>query len=156
MICSSCQRSGYNFHKIDGKVWCGCCDAPGTRTITQGMAESRTGFNPYGVGGLGSLEGLPKLCSITEWREVQKLCRTVSNDKLLLEETPKTRPLPKGKNPLDGPDRTGWLSLDEYYKETPKPKTGNPYGFTPIEDFFNPKPHTKASDLDDIKRLMEG
>lgn len=156
MICSSCQRSGYGFQKIGSKVWCGACDAPGTRTITQGMTESRAGFNPYGVGGLGTLDGLPKLCSLTEWREIQKLCRTISSDKLLLEETPKTRPLPITKNPLNGPDRAGWNNLDEYLKETPKPKTGNPYGFTSVEDYFNPKPVDKSQGLDELKRLMEG
>lgn len=157
MICSQCQRSGYGFQKINGKAWCGGCEAPGTRTLTQSMAESRQGFNPYGTGGVGTLDALPKLCTIAEWREVAKLCRVAANDRLLFEEMPmSTKPLPNLKNPLNGPDRTGWTPLDEYLKETPKPKKGNPYGFTPIEDYFKPNSHDKSCDFNELKRLMEG
>lgn len=156
MICSQCQRSGYGFQKFNGKVWCGGCEAPGARTLTQSMAESRQGFNPYGTGGLGTLDGLPKLCSIAEWREVARLCKIASNDRLLLEETPKTKALPNLKNPLDGPDRSGWTPLDEYLKETPKPKQGNPYGFTSVENYFGSKSQDKSCDFNTLKRLMEG
>jgi hypothetical protein len=153
VICSSCQRSGYGFQKVDGKAWCGCCSSPGTRTIGQTLSEGNTFYG--GRTGPGSVAGLPPLIPIHEWQEVIRLCRRVSNRRLLTEDGPiKTLPLPTAKNPFDGPDRSGWQTLDEYYKQPPKPKTGNPYGFTPLDDFF--KPESKTKDLDHLKRLMEG
>lgn len=147
--------------------FCGACDMPGSRTITQTMAESAGGFNPYGMGGLGTVEALPRLCSLEEWREIARLCKRISNDRLLLEETPRARPLPtNARNPLDGPDRAGWLPLSEYLNKPAQPKNGNPYGFTSVQDFFGskntkvkenkPEPEGRANAFDQLKRLMEG
>lgn len=167
MICSQCQRSGYNFQKMGSKTWCGACDMPGTRTITQTMAESAGGFTPYGMGGLGTINALPKLCTIAEWREIARLCKTISSDRLLLEETPKTLPLPtNSRNPLNGSDRAGWLPLEEYLKQPQQGRSGNPYGFTSVQDYFGskknkvkenkPEPESRSNSFEQLKRLMEG
>ena len=116
MKCFQCHRAGYNFQKINNQPWCGACDTPGARTIYQ--TEGRSGFSPYGLGGLGTVEALPKLCTIQEWREIAKLCRRVSNDKLLFEEGFKAPPLPKCPNPLeDRPGKGNWTPLENYFKD---------------------------------------
>lgn len=115
MICSTCQRSGYSFQKIGSKIWCGSCETPGTRTLTQTMLESASGFNPYGMGSPGTVDGLPKLCSLSEWHEISTLCKKVSKSKLLFEDDFKPLPLPKCKNPLYDTSDSNWMPLEDYY-----------------------------------------
>jgi hypothetical protein len=103
----------------EGNYWCGSCTTPGPRTIYQ--TEGRSGFNPYGLSGRGSIEQLPPIVSLSEWREVVKLCRSVSKSKLLFEDGFKTLPLPKCRNPLeDRPEKDNWTPLENYLKGSDK------------------------------------
>lgn len=121
MVCYQCKRVGYNFLKMEGKAWCGGCEAPGARTIGPGNVA-------FSGGGGGTVTGLPPLVPLHEWNEIIRLCKKVSARRSLTEggsgsnlmEGPiKTLPLPNAKNPLDEKPtdkREGWTPLNEYFK----------------------------------------
>lgn len=120
MLCFNCKTPGYNYQKMGDKFWCGLCSpSEGSgRTITKANTVETVGAY-RGYSGVGSVAALPKIASITEWTEIIRLCKKVSSSSLLLEETPKSLPLPNSKNPLlekPSDKRTGWTPLDEYLK----------------------------------------
>jgi hypothetical protein len=129
MKCFQCGRSGYphTFQtSTDGKNWCGKCDTNGFIT--------KTGIPPASAGGasglsesIGTLRGLPSFATLEEWKEVQRLCKIISNEQLLLEEALKPKAPKPLRDPLALPKKAndGWIPLTEYYKtlDEPKPPT---------------------------------
>jgi len=125
MKCFQCGRSGYphTFQtSSDGKNWCGKCDTNGFITKT-GVAAGQSAFAP--TSSPGGLESLPKIATLSEWREVVAICKKVGSPNFLLEELPfKTPSLAKPSGPNKPPkSNDGWMPLTEYYKamENPKP-----------------------------------